>query len=829
MDKLKILNITDWHLDDIRPIGRKDNYMQTQLNQLNEVYDITIENNIDILLINGDLFNRGRVNLPFFSKISKILQSFRCKIYVVAGNHDMYDDTIYTINKTYLGLLAKLGIITLLTHKNPVYMSYGAKTIGIQGKEYHSKIDEDIQSYYYTGDKVDYSIVAVHGNLLDKIPMFSNYTLVEDILDTNANIVTSGHYHIGFKDIITDTKAIINPKSLCRIKRTAFAKTHIPYGLLIEISIGESITHKIKKIELTKSFISYEECFIEGEIEEYKQEQNYISEFKNRISSINLSDSELSHEDTIRVIAKELELDDDILNKALKSVAIEQSNIIENEGLEGYTTTNDRAILKSTHLKNFMCYKDQTINWSKGTNVLVGKSSHGKSTVIRALKYNMYDERNTDVIRTGESRVSVINEYDTGEKVNRTMTNSTTGKYTITDVEGNKQDYGNITKQFPIEVTNIHQSPKVNLYNGNKPIDVATTNQLAPHFLLSESGNNIATAIGNIVNTKPIDLAIKNIKTDSISVTRKYNKEKSNIEELNKEIKSYDYLKDMKIIIDKIDNIIIKRDKLNEKLNKSNQLCNSYEDTILILTGYEIELKNIPDVIKQQELLADMLYVINKLKVLINLKTDYNKTEIELNEYSNGLDKLPNTIELSKKLKLQSKLVKSIVELMSLYNKYYNANETLDDINNDLNNLGNCGTLEIKLNQFKQIIVRLKLEINCKNDFIKVTDKLISLNNKLDKYKSIDNIAKLNSSMLPKINKIKKMIDISVKNDIIILETDGYSIELQKLLSKKVKETEILNQLKQDKNSFIVKNNTCPLCGSVGLSEECIINILQKN
>jgi DNA repair exonuclease SbcCD ATPase subunit len=64
--------------------------------------------------------------------------------------------------------------------------------------------------------------------------------------------------------------------------------------------------------------------------------------------------------------------------------------------------------IKRLILENFQSHKYSEVDFAAGLNVIVGPSDTGKSAVIRALKWVLYNEPSGDFfIREGETNCSV--------------------------------------------------------------------------------------------------------------------------------------------------------------------------------------------------------------------------------------------------------------------------------------------------------------------------------------------------------------------------------------------------------------------------------------
>ena len=121
-----------------------------------------------------------------------------------------------------MGFLNSIGLINVIDERGAIILEKDGTKIQLTGQPYVYDIDhKESRDKYLVKDReedVDFAIHMVHGMLLDK-PFIEGipYTLVDDILDTKADITLSGHYHLGYKLIEYEGKYFINPGSLVRL------------------------------------------------------------------------------------------------------------------------------------------------------------------------------------------------------------------------------------------------------------------------------------------------------------------------------------------------------------------------------------------------------------------------------------------------------------------------------------------------------------------------------------------------------------------------------------------------------------------------------------
>lgn len=315
---MKLLYFTDTHIRGNNPKNRKDDFIETLRNKLNEVVHISIDRDVDYILHGGDLFDRPDISIAVVSEFSLILKKFKAPIYIVSGNHDIFGHNQKTINRTMLGLLSSLNLVNLVD-ENPIILEKDNIKVQLTANPYSFNMEDEAYKYKYKvlkkNENVDYMIHMVHGFLLDK-PFIKGipHTLISEISDTLADITLAGHYHFGFKTVNIDNKYFINPGSLVRISNSLEEIKRRPKVILIDLE--DKIT--IEEIYL-KSALPGELVLDRSEMERHKFKRSKMYEFKEIIDTT----SDLSSLDIFNLliqISKNESIPENVRNEAIKRV-----------------------------------------------------------------------------------------------------------------------------------------------------------------------------------------------------------------------------------------------------------------------------------------------------------------------------------------------------------------------------------------------------------------------------------------------------------------------------------------------------------------------------
>jgi len=329
---MKFLFFTDTHIRGTNPQNRKDNFIETLHHKMREVLSIATHNKVDVILHGGDIFDRPDISPSLVRDLIILLKDFSFPIYAVAGNHDVYGQNPHTLHRTMLGLLDGIGIIKIIKPKEKIYFSDGTKKIQLTGQSYFYGIDtpEYLDSYIVEKDPdVDFAIHMVHGMLLDK-PFFEGmaYTLINNIVSTEADITLSGHYHTGFDIKCIDDKYFINPGSLVRINNSLGEFSRRPKVVIIDIEDNIKIT----ELPL-KSCQPGEDVLDRSKIEATSFREKKLSAFVQSVYSTGHYDT-IDINNLIEEISRQENLSENVIKEALKRIGYAQELFSGDDHLE---------------------------------------------------------------------------------------------------------------------------------------------------------------------------------------------------------------------------------------------------------------------------------------------------------------------------------------------------------------------------------------------------------------------------------------------------------------------------------------------------------------
>lgn len=385
-------------------------------------------------------------------------------------------------------------------------------------------------------------------------------------------------------------------------------------------------------------------------------------------------------------------------------------------------------------IDNFQSHEHTELEFEPGLNIIIGQSDKGKSAILRALKWVLYNEpRGTDFIRygTNECTVTIIT-GDNYTVIRKRKTNKNI--YIVIRPDGEKLEFENFGNDVPIEVIEATGIKKVKL-DTDTEAKLNLNEQLDPPFLLSETGTMRAKAIGRIVNTNIIDAAERDILKDISNnnlVAKGLDKQ---LEDIDEELKQYVDIEKQEKAIQMIESLYEKLSAVSLKVEKLKDYQNRV-DTI----AKEIDSNN--QLLKKVSILPHLVDLYNDVKektgysqLLLNYKNKLANVSLGILKDNEIVEKVKNIEIIENNFYNITKKVSSLDKLSELNEKHndiknkitkgkeYTAvviNELrnkISEYSNNLKLLGKCPTCYNMINEqtLKQIINELEGEINGNN------------------------------------------------------------------------------------------------------------------
>lgn len=376
-------------------------------------------------------------------------------------------------------------------------------------------------------------------------------------------------------------------------------------------------------------------------------------------------------------------------------------------------------LIRLIEIKNFQSHKHTKIDLSNNINLIIGSSNSGKTAILRAIKWVVFNRP------LGDSVVSAFaDDEPTYVKI------ETTDNHIVEKVKSKKETYYTVDGE---KLTAVKSSVPEKV---KQVLNLDSLNFQFQHdnyFLLTESPANRTKQLNDLIGLSVADELIKTSKDMANSRKREIRQLQSNITGLTTDIASLDTI-----------------------IQQVEPLITDYETMEKEVTAIDSRIKSASSLVKDIETIRN---TIDELKN-IDLVNEY----IKLYE-----QKSQQYIDITKRLSIISKYMNLINSVKTL-SKY---NIILDKINNAItirNNLDNLQTTIHNLSALISVYMNTISKLDKLADLRKLQRNIKRISSKIETLETIE--TKINSlnALSSKVLRLKKHIR-SLKIEVRDLET----------------------------------------------------------
>ncbi len=325
-------------------------------------------------------------------------------------------------------------------------------------------------------------------------------------------------------------------------------------------------------------------------------------------------------------------------------------------------------MIQSLEIKNFQSHKHSKLNFCSGINIIQGQSDSGKSAIIRALKWVIYNRPLGDSFCShwgGDTEVS-LNLLPTLKVVRAKHKNQNIYKME-----------GNIYKAFGTEVP---ESIKLAI-NMN---DINVQNQLDSPFLLSDSPGEVAAHFNHLADLSIIDRTFKNLNSKLKSEKNQLQFNMEALEEKKAELEAFPDL-------EKLKNKLEVLEVLQRHITETTLLKNSLSSLKDNLISVEEQIQKIEDIIEDEQMVNEILFSVESMKEkeqeysnLRNIVYQLNGIDERIKELEYSMADLATIDNLLSKLEQYNSLVSLYNNIKGLILNIYSVEDSISTLNKEI-------------------------------------------------------------------------------------------------------------------------------------------------
>lgn len=319
---MKILYFTDTHIRGNSPRSRKDDFPATIRRKMEEIVEIAREHKVDYVLHGGDVFDHPNLSPAVVGDFASLFRGFGVPVYAIAGNHDVYAHNPITLPRTMLGLLDAFGTLQLVHEGDRIKLEKDGLIVQLSGQPFHYDLDKrDVTLDYAVKNEIqaDYCIHMAHSMLVDRpLPDSVAHTLVSQLweLESDVDVLLSGHYHAGFPIQHREGRYVINPGAVSRVNNHISEMRRTPQVVLLELTDHIEVT----VVSLTSAQPG-DEILDRSHIEKAQYQEERWAEFTRQVD-VALELKTLNVDTIIEKIAENEQINEQVKFDALRRISI---------------------------------------------------------------------------------------------------------------------------------------------------------------------------------------------------------------------------------------------------------------------------------------------------------------------------------------------------------------------------------------------------------------------------------------------------------------------------------------------------------------------------
>lgn len=328
-------------------------------------------------------------------------------------------------------------------------------------------------------------------------------------------------------------------------------------------------------------------------------------------------------------------------------------------------------------LKNFQSHESTELKFVPGVNAIIGASDSGKTAILRAIRWVIWNRPLGDAFRSdwgGDTSITIQVPENT---ITRWKYDNEHG-YTV-----NGTKLTAIKTEVPEDVGRILNIDEINLQQ-----------QFDRPFLIDASAGEVANHFNKVAHLDNIGTTIKTLTSWQRKLNQDAQVYESKIEEYEKAIHKFDFIPDMEIMIEQAEKYQDKIETLTKEMMELSKIVDSLEEIelqmeeltpILELEESVKEYLALRDEKISLETSKDALYsIIFEMNVSFHILTELKAVQTKETSVNNAIN-LYQTIESYHNTKKD--LNQIILRVKETKEDLYNTTKEVDTLQKEFNNM----------------------------------------------------------------------------------------------------------------------------------------------
>ena len=210
-------------------------------------------------------------------------------------------------------------------------------------------------------------------------------------------------------------------------------------------------------------------------------------------------------------------------------------------------------MIQQLSLTNFQSHKKTKLEFSDGVNVIIGGSDSGKTSIIRALKWLVFNRPGGDAFRSTWGGDTTIQLTVDNIPIRRTKSGKDINLYQKDGIK-----YAAFGTEVPNDITDLLNLNEINLQA-----------QMDSPFLISSTPGDVAKHFNQIAHLDQIDSGLKKVQQELTTIQHTIRVKEDQIKQDTEELKKFDHLEKFEIDVEVLEDM---QNRFLQKVNESRTL-----------------------------------------------------------------------------------------------------------------------------------------------------------------------------------------------------------------------------------------------------------------
>lgn len=309
-------------------------------------------------------------------------------------------------------------------------------------------------------------------------------------------------------------------------------------------------------------------------------------------------------------------------------------------------------MIRSIDINNFQSHKNTHIEFDPGVNVIIGPSDSGKSAILRALRWVVWNRPLGDSFRSNWGGDTVVDlNFD---------------DCTVQRFKGKNDFYRlwNDPEEPALEFTAFGTAVPDEIEQALNLSELNIQNQMDAPFLLSENPGQVSRHFNKIARIDLIDTSLTNIESWIRGLRQDVKASEDEIERHRQNLEEYEYL-------DRLEADVEVLEGQESRVSRTGRSADIVHSLIQKVIKVETEIEQSKGILQYE---ADVLNLLSMYKEQQELGTEYSKLRTTAKRIWNCTQQIKEKKEILKDENI-------INELLELYNKHDQLTETANKLN----------------------------------------------------------------------------------------------------------------------------------------------------